>query len=117
MGHGALLGIGFGGSIYSINETTGVGALLGSSGFFGTNSMARDSAGALYSAALSSLVTIHPVTGAGTLGPTLSGFGAEGLSIRGLAFSSTDVLYAVNNGGGPGAVAVNDLLYTINAST
>ena len=116
-GHGALVGIGFGGSVYSINETTGAGTLLGSSGFGATNSMARDSAGTLYSATNSSLITINPVTGAGTLASTLSGFGAEGLSIRGLAFSSTNVLYAVNNGGSPGDIDTNDLLYTINAST
>ena len=28
-GHAALVGIGFGGSVYSINETTGAGTLLG----------------------------------------------------------------------------------------
>ena len=116
-GHGALVGIGFGGSVYSINETTGAGALLGSSGFGATNSMARHSAGTLYSATPASLITINPVTGAGTLAPALSGFGAEGLSIRGLAFSSAGVLYAVNNGGSPGDTTTNDLLYTINAST
>ena len=101
-GHAALVGIGFGGSVYSINETTGAGTLLGNSGFGATNSMARNSAGTIYSAANSSLITINPVTGAGTLASTLSGFGAEGLSIRGLAFSSTGVLYAVNNGGSSG---------------
>ena len=116
-GHAALVGIGFGGSVYSINETTGAGTLLGSSGFGGTNSMARNSAGILYSATPSLLITINPVTGVGTLATTLSGFGAEGLSIRGLAFSSTGVLYAVNNGGSPGDTTTNDLLYTINAST
>ena len=116
-GHGALVGIGFGGSVYSIDETTGTGSLLGSSGFGTTNSMARNSAGTLYSATSASLITINPGTGAGTLAPALSGFGAEGLSIRGLAFSSADVLYAINNGGSPGDVATNDLLYTINAST
>ena len=116
-GHGALVGIGFGGSVYSINETTGAGTLLGNSGFGDTNSMARNSAGILYSATPSSLITINPVTGAGTLASALSGFGAEGLSIRGLAFSSTNVLYAVNNGGSPGDTTTDDLLYTINAST
>lgn len=112
-GHAALVGIGFGGSVYSINETTGAGTLLGSSGFGDMNSMARNSAGILYSATHSSLITINPVTGAGTLASTLSGFGAEGIDIRGLAFSSTGVLYAVNDGGS----LANDLLYTINAST
>lgn len=116
-GHAALVGIGFGGSVYSINETTGAGTLLGNSGFGATNSMARNSAGTIYSAANSSLITINPVTGAGTLASTLSGFGAEGLSIRGLAFSSTGVLYAVNNGGSSGDTTTNDLLYTINASS
>jgi hypothetical protein len=110
--HSAIIGIEWDGEVFTIDETTGGGSLVGSSGYIQTNAMARNSAGTLYSEGdtSSALITIDPSTGAGTLAtPLTQVFGGY----RAFAFSPGDVLYA-NNGCSCGA---NNELYTIDVST
>ena len=59
------------------------------------------------------LITINPATGAGSFFADLN-FGAATPDIRGLAFSFTDVLFALSN---MGPAANPDDLYTINVAT
>jgi hypothetical protein len=109
--------------VVQIDENTGIGMNIGLSGFTGLNSLAIDNAGALYSAVdnlnatppLLRLVTINPATGVGSAGPALN-FGTVRPAIRALAFSSQNVLYAVNNTGPPGETITHDL-YTIDVGT
>jgi WD40 repeat protein len=110
-GHSAIIGIEWNGDVFAIDETTGGGALVGSSGYIQTNALARNSTGTLYSEGdtSSALITIDPVTGAGTLAsPLTQVFGGY----RAFAFSPGDVLYANGNSGG-----ANNELYTIDVST
>lgn len=117
-----ILGVGWDGMVVRIDSETGSHETVGSSGFSGLNSLARNSSGGFFSAAgnpldttAATLVTIDPLTGLGTAVTTLSGVQAG--EVRALAFSSSDVLYAIRNGGGPFATTVADDLYTINVST
>jgi len=107
----ATIGVGAAGDVFAIDETTGVGTLLGPSGFSGLNSAASDSEGTIYSVAGREIITIDPITGAGTLVTTLD-FGA----VRGLAFSPDDILYAIFDGGFSGGLFLPDDLYTIDLS-
>lgn len=114
-----IIGIDFAGNVVSINEATGAGVGIGASGFFTTNSMARDSGGTIYtahnniaSAAAGQLITINPVTGAGTGGAVF----ATTNGARGLAFDAGNVLYAVLDTGPGGSIGA-DSLYTINTAT
>lgn len=103
--------------VYGIDETTGVGELIGLSGFPRLNALAADGSGTLYSTvdygtfgAGDELITIDPNTGAGTSIATLD-FGSIDPALRGLAFRPSDgVLFAVNNTG-------NDELFTIDIGT
>jgi hypothetical protein len=115
-----LIGVGFGGNVFRINETTGVGVTVGSSGFATLNSLASNSSGVLYSAEddpsrTQRLVTINPATGAGTAGAVLN-FGAVNPDVRALAFSPSDVLFAANNTGPIGQLNPDDI-FTINVAT
>lgn len=111
-----IIGINFVGTVFSIDETTGSGAAIGPSGFAGTNSMTRNSAGTIYTAeggtGTNTLVTINPITGAGTAGASF----ATSNGVRGLAFSSSDVLFAVLDTGPSGSLGP-DSLFTIDVTT
>ncbi len=111
-----ILGVAFDGGLYNINSSTGSGALVGSTGVTGLGSLAQNSAGTLYAAGQDGLRTLNPSTGDASSVVPITGL-LEGQSIRGLAFSATDVLYAINNGGGVGPVGIDDPLYTINTAT
>ena len=108
-----LVGCSQGGSLFRIDPTTGVGSVIGPIGVIGTNSMAKDANGAIYSADTLKLIRIDPQTGAGTVARALQ----TATDIRGLAFSPAGVLYAIRNGGDPGAVDVPDDLVTIDTGT
>ena len=88
------------GDVYSIDETNGTGFKLGPSGFSGTNALARDGSGTLYSmdwiprSSFSRLVKLDPTTGAGTVVALVNG-----LDFRALAFSPDGVLYGRTFGG------------------
>lgn len=117
-----LIGVSWEGGVVSIDTSAGSFSSIGDSGFAGLNSLARNSAGELYAVAGkpffdadSTLIRIDPVTGVGTALGTLTGL--PGGSVRALAFSSADALFAIGNGGGPSAIGVADDLYTINIST
>src|SRR5262245_38578334 len=68
-------------SVVRVDPVTGVGSVIGVSGFPAMNSLAENSSGTLYSAvdnppgSAPQLITIDPNTGAGTLVATLN-FGA-----------------------------------------
>jgi hypothetical protein len=99
------------GPVARINPLTGSGVPIGVPGFATLNSLAANGAGTFYSASGSSLVTINPITGAGTQVATLN-FGANAPDVRGLAISPAGVLYAANDGG-----LGSDLLYTVDTAT
>jgi hypothetical protein len=109
-----MIGINFAGDVFAIESSTGAGSPLGSSGLLLLNSLAKNSAGVLYSQGStngfdSHLVTINPSTGAATLVAPLSISG-----LRGLAFSPTDVLYGLVNGS---LFSDIDSLYRIDTTT
>jgi len=109
-----MIGVSWGGDVFVIESSTGAGSPLGPSGFFDLNSLAKNSAGVLYTQGLkdffdSRLITIDPSTGAGTSVATLS---VE--DFRALAFSPTDVLYGIVNGGFGTFI---DSLYRIDTTT
>ncbi|HEX5051275.1 MAG TPA: hypothetical protein VFZ65_05850 [Planctomycetota bacterium] len=106
-----MIGVSFGGASYALSSATGTGALLGSSGLSGLNSMARIGS-AIYSVTNGGvLALIDPVTGAGiplvATSPSLN-------SVRGLATDPNGVLYAVQDGG---STTIPDILYIIDPST
>jgi hypothetical protein len=102
----------------TIDSTTGAWTSLGTIGALGRcNSMARNLAGAFYTVTAdgsggdgATLTSIDPVTGAGTEVVLLT----TGLDVRAMAFSPSDVLYAVNNGPG---FEDPDELWTIDVAT
>ncbi|MBI4340816.1 MAG: PEP-CTERM sorting domain-containing protein [Candidatus Omnitrophica bacterium] len=117
-----ILGVSWEGSVVSIDSSSGSSSSVGSSGFSGLNSLARSSTGQLITVAGhpllttdSTLVDINPSTGAGTSLGTITGLPAG--TIRAAAFSSSDVLFAIANGGGPFSTTEADDLYTINLSS
>jgi len=110
-----LGGFGWTGTIYAIEESDGRGTAIGGvPGSDNLNSGASDSAGTLYSVTRSGttssdqLVLFQPDGGA-DLGPTLE----RDIDARGIAFSSSDVLYAIENG----LLSTIDLLVTIDTAT
>ncbi|MBI3682843.1 MAG: hypothetical protein HY235_20920 [Acidobacteria bacterium] len=116
----SLVGVTYDGRVLSLNESTGTGAVVGSSGLFGFNSLARNSAGVYYSAtdifglSVLDLVTINPATGAAAVAATLN-FGVLVPSVRGLAFSPTDTLFAISRTAGNTTDPA--LLFIVNAAT
>ncbi len=117
-----ILGVAWDGVVSQLDASDGTGQTAGSSGFSGLNSLARSSAGEFFSvagdafASTSTLISIDPLSGLGTSIATVT-LGADEVSVRGLAFSPGDVLYAVNNGGGKFSTTDPDALYTIDRST
>ncbi len=85
-----LIGLVLGGTVVRIDEATGATRIIGNSGLSFQDSLARDSAGTLYTRQLDGLYTIDSLTGAATLVTRLTG-PITGLS--GLAFSPAGVLY------------------------
>jgi hypothetical protein len=114
-----IIGVSFGipgtdSLVVRIDPATGAGSVIGLSGFRVLNSLAENSSGTLYSAGNQPpiggphLITINPNTAAGTLVATLN-FGAVTPDVRALAFSSADVLFAINNTGPAGGLNPDDL--------
>lgn len=86
-----LLGVTLTGDVYHIDEVTGAETLVGGSGFF-VNSTARDPlSGTIYSASTQGLITIDPLSGAGSL------IGSGGIMLSGLAFGPDGMLYGARN--------------------
>ena len=111
-GEFALFGLAHDGSLYQLDKD-GSGALQSDSGFSG-NSLARNSAGKLFTVSESSegdhtLVTIDPKTGLGDIVSQL-----EALDVRGLAFSDNDELFGIRLFSGP---AEGDSLYKLDVQT
>jgi hypothetical protein len=118
--HATILGV-LGNNTYSIDETTAADVLLSTNVGAGSQatSMAKNSSGVIYIAGSTStptqLKTVDPVTGIISPGPTINLPADFSISIRGLAFNSADVLYAVNNGNVTNTPPYK--LYTINPAT
>lgn len=121
-----IIGVGWNVSnspVYIVSESIGTGTLVGNSGFSSLNSLTKNSTGVLYSATdiygnglgTEVLITVNPQTGAGTHVVDLN-FGSIRVDIRGLAFSPSNVLYAINDTGTEGG-GNPDNLWTINTST
>src|SRR5262245_28919222 len=67
-----IIGVNFDGDAFLIDSSTGTGTLLGPTGFFFLNSMAKNSSGVIYTQGSldgfsSELLTINPNTGAATV--------------------------------------------------
>jgi hypothetical protein len=117
--HGAILGVSYSnpspahGMTFMIDESTGTGASVGPSNINFLNSLARDKNNVFWSAGMPNgdlrnhLISIDPVTGAGSVGPLLN-FGAYDTYISALAISPSNVLYGM---------ATNDYLFTIDTQT
>ncbi len=93
-----FLGVSFGGDTYQLSEVTGAGALVGPTGWFQLNSMAKNSAGQFITASAMSpprLLDVDPRSGAASVFhiPFLN-------EIRAMAFSPADELYAAVDIGG-----------------
>lgn len=117
-----ILGVAWEGAVVLIDESDGSGQDLGLSGFSGLNSLAKTSGGIFYSVAgnplfttTSTLITIDPSSGLGTAAVVVNGLDAG--TVRALAFSSGDVLYAIGNGGGAFGTGIADDLYRIDLAT
>jgi hypothetical protein len=92
-----MFGVEFTGLFVRINPATGAGQTISNTGYFGLNSLAADSQGVLYSAARDgTLITINPHTGVAAPKAAIN-FGADAVSVRGLAFSPGGELYAINS--------------------
>lgn len=116
-----LIGVSFSGNVYYLDPGTGTGAKVASAGVGGINSLAGSPSGQLYCVGHDpvtsgeNLLTLDPASGqASIVAPVSLGTGS---SIRALSFSPDGVLYAIQNGGGPGTVGQADLLYTLNTAT
>ena len=103
-----------------MDETGGFpyGGTIGNADFAELESLAVDNYGNYYSVGGNALITIDPTTGAGTQVATLD-FGTVTPNVRGLAFSSTGELYAINSAPGEHEWDIRgaDSLYSIDMST
>ena len=104
--------------VIKIDETTGTGSTIGYSGFKKLNSLAQSASGLLYSVGDDSggsslLITIDSDSGKGTQIAKLN-FGTTTPDVRGLTFSPSGILFAVNN---PGNTWNYDDLYIIDPYT
>ena len=120
---GTLYGVDYSGSatLYTVNESTGALSSVGAVGFDNVGDLTGDGVSKLWGIQITtnSLIDIDPVTGAGTLGPAISGtagvVGAGAFPIVSIAYDgATGVLYG-NTSQGYGAP--NDELYSINTTT
>jgi hypothetical protein len=116
---GTLYGIDYpqSATLYNVSENTGALSGIGAVGFNNLGDLTSDQISTLYAIQLStnSLVTIDASTGAGTLGPVISGT-ASGFPIVSIAFDPfTDVLYG--NTSVPYGGATVDELYSINTTS
>lgn len=115
-----LLGIEVSGNVIRIDKTTGAGALVGFSGFVGTNSAASDSSGRMFTiigipGGLGQLIEIDPTTGAGSVALEFPGCPSSvGVGVRGMAFDSRDTLFVALD---VGAFSDPDVLATIDTTT
>ncbi len=119
----SLLGVSWDGTVSRIDESNGTGETVGDSGFEGVNALARSAFGQFFATSRglsdqsTNLFTINPLNGAGTQVVVLD-FGAGiDSSVRGLTFSSSDALYAINNGGGRSSTIGLDDLYALDIAT
>lgn len=105
-----IVAVSWTGNVYAIDANTGVGSLLGSSGFSQFNAMAKAPDGTLYASsglATTAIIRIDPNTGAGTLVVN-----SNLASCRGMAFANNGRLYAIEDAG-----PTNDGLYSIDLGT
>ena len=117
---GFMLAVEWHGNAFLINGETGEDTPLGNTGFTNLNSLARNSRGEFYTVRSNPnfpddeqlLLTVDPQTGEGTVVTVLDLEGVPNVSIRAMAFSPTDELYAIHIA--PGTFA---LLYRIGIET
>lgn len=108
-------------TLYNVNTSTGALTAIGPIGFDNVGDLTSDQVSTIWGIQITtdSLVTINPLTGAGTLGPTITGTGGAAggpaYPIVSLAFDPlTDVLYGNTSVGyGPSV----DELFSINTTT
>jgi len=103
---------------YSVNTSTGVITHIGSTGVTNIADLTSNQTTTIWGiqASTDDLVTINPITGAGTVGPTITGTGLSASDpIYSIAWDPvTGILYG-NTSKGAGATA--DTLYSINPTT
>ena len=98
-----LWGIDYGGDVYKISPTTGIATFSATTSIAGTNSLAVNSEGVLYTVSAPkdppfgippALYTVNPMSGATTLVTTLTPL----TDCRSLAFAPDGTLYAIRDG-------------------
>ena len=107
---GTLWGVGNDNNLYSINQITGAGTLIGGTGVGFLAGLAGDDAGHLYGGGVNNIYTINTTTGAGTV----VGTGGGGYNVSGdLEFIGTH-LYLTSTG--PGSAGGGGL-WSVNTTT
>ncbi|MFG0331376.1 MAG: hypothetical protein ACF8PN_15925 [Phycisphaerales bacterium] len=102
-----MIGVNWGGSVYTMDSSTGTGSLLGPSGWNTLNGMAKDpTTGTIYTHSGGTLLTIDPTTGIASFAANMTGL----LSPRGMAFDPAGTLFVIEDG-------QPDKLYTVNVGT
>jgi hypothetical protein len=116
--YGADYNPGVASQFYSINTSTGLITHIGSTGVDNIADLTSNQTTTIWGiqASTDDLVTINPVTGVGTVGPTITGTGlSASVPIYSIAWDPlTGILYG-NTSKGDGATA--DTLYSINPTT
>ena len=115
--HGAdLVGISISGPVYHIDPATGLGSEVATTQG-GFNALGQDRGGRIVGVGtapgLTELYEINPFDGSTTRLATSS----PAMSVRGLAFSPSDVLYAIVDGGQSNGTFHLDMLYRVDATT
>jgi len=111
-----LIGISHDGSVAKINAKTGAGIKFGDSGVGGTNALASNSNGSLFSTygiagGSTGFITLDPFSGKGETFKIIPAFYHN---IRGLAFSEENLLYMIRDGGVSFGSFLFDELWTID---
>lgn len=114
----AAIGVSWWGDVWSINETAGSATLIGASGFTRLNSLARNSAGEIFTAShFGELIKIDPNDGSGLVVADLFGFPTNYSTVRALAFSSDDSLFAIVDEAPTSNFVGLDALYRVDVGT
>ena len=112
-----IFAVGWPSQAYSIDSATGVAHGIGTVSPIAVNDLARSPAGVLYTINSTNLLTVDPVTGAGTvLTPiNLHSSGNSYISVPAMAFSPAGVLYLINRD--ENSPFPSDRLYTLDVNT
>jgi hypothetical protein len=112
-----IFAVGWPSQAYSIDAATAVAHGIGTVSPIAVNDLSRSPAGVLYTINSTNLLTIDPVTGAGTLLTPINLHSAESsyISVSAMAFSPAGVLYLINRD--EASPFPSDRLFTLDVNT